>query len=260
MIILGIDTSTNYGSVAIAEKERLLCELPIPLTESYSKGLLNTIDDILEVSKISACDIDGYAISIGPGSFTGLRIGLSTCKGFNLAMERPIIPVETLDAMVDSIYLDFQSSDPFTGWVPRNLQSSILLLCPIIDAKRGEVYTSFYRYEEGCLKKVTDDMVISPENLCKKITEPTFFFGDGVKPYRDIIKDRLGELAYFYTGIPKNSIAASIALMGIKKIERGDVVDSMTLKPKYIRRSEAEIKWEERQKSKGGKEYDITGV
>lgn len=246
MRVLGIDTSTNYGSVAIAEKERLLCELPIPLTESYSKGLLNTIDNILEVSKISACDIDGYAISIGPGSFTGLRIGLSTCKGFNLAMERPIIPVETLDAMVDSISLDFQSS--------------ILLLCPIIDAKRGEVYTSFYRYEGGYIKKVTDDMVISPENLCKKITELTIFFGDGVKPYRDIIKDRLGELAYFYTGVPKNSIAASIALMGIKKIERGDVVDSMTLKPKYIRRSEAEIKWEERQKSKGGKEYDITGV
>ncbi|MEK6545013.1 MAG: tRNA (adenosine(37)-N6)-threonylcarbamoyltransferase complex dimerization subunit type 1 TsaB [Nitrospinota bacterium] len=253
MIILGIDTSTNYGSVAIAEKGRLLCELPIPLTESYSKGLLNTIDNILEVSKISGCDIDGYAISIGPGSFTGLRIGLSTCKGFNLAMERPIIPVETLDAMVDSISLDFQSSI-------FNLQSSILLLCPIIDAKRGEVYTSFYRYEGGYIKKVTDDMVISPENLCKKITEPTFFFGDGVKPYRDIIKDRLGELAYFYAGVPKNSIAASIALMGIKKIERGDVVDSMTLKPKYIRRSEAEIKWEERQKSKGGKEYDITGV
>lgn len=246
MRVLGIDTSTNYGSVAIAEKERLLCELPIPLTESYSKGLLNTIDNILEVSKISACDIDGYAISIGPGSFTGLRIGLSTCKGFNLAMEQPIIPVETLDAMVDSISLDFQSS--------------ILLLCPIIDAKRGEVYTSFYRYEGGYIKKVTDDMVISSENLCKKITELTIFFGDGVKPYRDIIKDRLGELAYFYTGVPKNSIAASIALMGIKKIERGDVVDSMTLKPKYIRRSEAEIKWEERQKSKGGKEYDITGV
>ena len=237
MIVFGIDTSTNQGSVAIAEDGKLLSESFLPLNSSYSKTLINSLDDLLKKCKIGINDIDGFAVSIGPGSFTGLRIGLSTCKGFNLATGKPIVPVGTLDAITESFFPDsgvFQSSI-------FNIQSPILL-CPILDAKKGEVYASLYKYENGVIKKVEDDMAISPEKLCQKFNEPVIFFGEGIKQYGDFIKNKLNGFAYFYNNMPKNSVAASIALLGGKKLERGDIEDSTLLKPRYIRRSEAEIK------------------
>ena len=242
MIILGIDTSTNHGSVAIAEDGSLLSESFLPLNSSYSKTLINSLDDLLKKVKIGISDIDGFAVSIGPGSFTGLRIGLSTCKGFNLATGKPIVPVGTLDAIVES----FLSAPESLKSTIDNLQSSILFLCPILDAKKGEVYASLYKYEKGVIKKLEDDMAINPEKLCQKINEPVIFFGEGIKQYGDFIKNKLNGLAYFYDDAQKNSVAASIALLGGKKIERGDIEDSTALKPRYIRRSEAEIKLEEK--------------
>ena len=241
MIVFGIDTSTNNGSVAIAEGGSLLSESFLPLNSSYSKTLINSLDDLLKKCKLGINDIDGFAVSIGPGSFTGLRIGLSTCKGFNLATGKPIIPVGTLDAIVESYFSD-------SGFLNSTLRTphSELLLCPIIDAKKGEVYASLYKYEKGVIKKLEDDMAISPEVLCRKIEEPTIFLGDGIKSYGDFIKNKLNGLAHFYNDAQKNSVAASIALLGGKKIERGDIEDSTALKPRYIRRSEAEIKLEQK--------------
>ena len=238
MIVFGIDTSTNHGSVAIAEDGSLLSESFLPLNSSYSKTLINSLDDLLKKVKIGISDIDGFAVSIGPGSFTGLRIGLSTCKGFNLATGKPIVPVGTLDAIVES----FLSAPESLKSTIDNLQSSILFLCPILDAKKGEVYASLYKYEKEVIKKLEDDMAVSPEVLCRKIEEPTIFFGEGIKTYGDFIKNKLNGLAHFYNDAQKNSVAASIALLGGKKIERGDIEDSTALKPRYIRRSEAEIK------------------
>ena len=237
MIILGIDTSTNHGSVAIAKDGRLLSESFLPSNNSYSKTLISSIDNLSKRCKIGINDIDGFAVSIGPGSFTGLRIGLSTCKGFNLATGKPIIPVGTLDAIVES----FLSDPEFLNSAILNPQSAILL-CPILDAKKGEVYASIYKYEEEKIKNITDDMAINPEKLCEKINEPVIFFGEGIKSYGDFIKNKLNGLAHFYNDAQKNSVAASIALLGGKKIERGDIEDSTLLKPRYIRRSEAEIK------------------
>ena len=241
MIVFGIDTSTNQGSVAIAEGGSLLSESFLPSNSSYSKTLINSLDDLLKKCKIRINDIDGFAVSIGPGSFTGLRIGLSTCKGFNLATGKPIIPVGTLDAIVES----FLSAPEFLNSAIRNPQSPILL-CPILDAKKGEVYASLYKYEKEVIKKLEDDMAVSPEVLCRKIEEPTIFFGEGIKTYGDFIKNKLNGLAHFYNDAQKNSVAASIALLGGKKLERGDIEDSAALKPRYIRRSEAEIKLEEK--------------
>ena len=156
MIILGIDTSTNYGSVAIAKDGRLLSESFLPSNNSYSKTLISSIDNLSKRCKIGINDIDGFAVSIGPGSFTGLRIGLSTCKGFNLATGKPIVPVGTLDAIVES----FLSAPESLKSTIDNLQSSILFLCPILDAKKGEVYASLYKYEKGVIKKLKSELVI----------------------------------------------------------------------------------------------------
>ena len=124
MIVFGIDTSTNQGSVAIAEDGKLLSESFLPLNSSYSKTLINSSDDLLKKCKIRINDIDGFAVSIGPGSFTGLRIGLSTCKGFNLATGKPIVPVGTLDAIVES----FLSAPESLKSTIDNLQSFCIAL------------------------------------------------------------------------------------------------------------------------------------
>ncbi len=242
MIVLGIDTSTNYGSIAITNKDNLLSESSIPSRDSYSKSLIGAVDELLERCKIEIGDIDGYAVSIGPGSFTGLRIGLSTCKGFHIATGRPVIPVDTLDAMAENIISDSEFFDS-----ELRTQNSELLLCPIIDAKKEEVYTAFYKYKYGKIEKMTEERAVAPERHCREIDKPTIFFGDGLRTYGGFIKDRLKGLAFFYDDMSK-TIASSVAFIGAKKLERGDIENSDSLKPKYIRRSEAEIKWEEKEK------------
>ncbi|MFV1952018.1 MAG: tRNA (adenosine(37)-N6)-threonylcarbamoyltransferase complex dimerization subunit type 1 TsaB [Nitrospinota bacterium] len=225
MIVLGIDTSTLLGSVAVVDNGRLVYEDIDNTKTSYSKRLLLMIDNVLKRTVINMDRIDGYALAIGPGSFTGLRIGLSICKGFFAATGKPIIGVDTLYALANT--LTYSSN----------------IICPILNAKKGEVYSALYRYKDNHLNKLTDDMAINPERLCSMINEPAIFVGDGIDVYRELLSERLGNAAIFTPKTKGYSNAASIAEIGLRKLERGDVPNAMTLQPKYIRRSEAEIKW-----------------
>lgn len=225
MIVLGIDTSTPLGSTAVLDNGRLVYEYIDNTKASYSKRLLIMIDNALKGAVINMKRIEGYALAIGPGSFTGLRIGLSICKGFFAATGKPIIGVDTLDALANTLLY------------PSNL------ICPILDARKGEVYSALYKYKDNELNKLVDNMVIDPKRLCSMIKEPTIFWGDGIEIYRELLLERLGDMAIFTSETKGYSNAASIAEIGLKILERGDVPNAMTLKPKYIRRSEAEIKW-----------------
>lgn len=225
MRILGIDTSSSKGSIAITLKNTVISEISFSDQTSYSKKLFILIDSILQTTGLNISQIDAFAVSIGPGSFTGLRVGISAFLGLSLAQKKPVISVETLLAMAHTI--------PFTERV----------ICPIIDARRGELYTSFFQYDKSSrICRLGEDRAINPEILIKEINKPTIFFGTGVDPYGGVIRRKRGSLVFFNNCF-LNTIAASVAKLGYERIERGEGTSLAQLKPKYIRRSEAEMKF-----------------
>jgi tRNA threonylcarbamoyladenosine biosynthesis protein TsaB len=179
-------------------------------------------------TRIPVDEIDGFAISIGPGSFTGLRIGTSTIKGLAYAADKPVVGIPTLDAMAENIY--------FTGY----------LICPILDARKKQVYTALYKRDaKNRLKKITPDLAINPSELLKKIQERVVFLGDGIKVYRTLIKEVLQDMAFF---APLNLMlprAANVAKLSLDQFKKNNVLDLNTFTPSYVRTSEAEEKFKE---------------
>tara|TARA_B100000315_G_scaffold126052_1_gene115824 strand:+ start:16075 stop:16755 length:681 start_codon:yes stop_codon:yes gene_type:complete len=223
MRILGIDTSSPKGSIAITLKNKIISEKAISGNTSYSKNLFFIIDSILQDTNLSISQIDAFAVSIGPGSFTGLRVGLSSVLGFSLAQTKPVVSVETLLAMAHTI--------PFTNNI----------ICPIIDARKGELYTSFFQYNEnGQICRLGEDRTVKPDLLLNEINKTTLFFGSGVDAYGRLLCEKLKNLAVFDNG-SSNTTAASVAKLAFEKTKKGEKTDSAQLKPKYVRRSEAEM-------------------
>jgi tRNA threonylcarbamoyladenosine biosynthesis protein TsaB len=226
MKILAIETSTMMGGVAIMDQTGLIAEYCLNIKATHSERLMRTIDQVLKDSGLELKDLDGYAVSIGPGSFTGLRIGVSTVKGLALTTKKPIAAIPTLDALAFNI--------PFSRYN----------VCPMLDARKKEVYTALYSFtDEGELSKLKEDSVIKPELFLSEIKEPTVFLGEGANIYRELIKKSLGTLAHFAPLAKQLPSAANVAELGFKDILSGKVLDPASLVPKYIRKSEAEIKF-----------------
>ncbi|MBC8414029.1 tRNA (adenosine(37)-N6)-threonylcarbamoyltransferase complex dimerization subunit type 1 TsaB, partial [bacterium] len=172
MKILAIETSTVAGSVAVIDKtEGLIGEIRVDVRVAHSERLMPSIKWLLDSSGLTVGEIDAFAVSIGPGSFTGLRIGLSTAKGLAYASKKPLIPVRTLDAFARTL--------PFCSY----------LICPVLDARKNEVYAALYRWDEtGCVK-IMEEEALTPEELFIRIKEPVLFMGEGVKRYEQLIKE-----------------------------------------------------------------------
>jgi tRNA threonylcarbamoyladenosine biosynthesis protein TsaB len=200
--------------------------LNIPVT--HSERLLGAIEMVLREARWSIENIDGWAISLGPGSFTGLRIGVSTMKGLAFATEKPMAGVSTLDVLASQI-----ASTPH-------------LICPILDARKKEVYTAFYRYEEGHnLKRLSNYVAIRPEDLVSKIKNQTIFIGDGVKTYGEFLRNNLPSLSIFPPAILHAPHGSMVAKLGAELLQKGECLDIPNFTPIYVRSSEAEIKWKE---------------
>jgi tRNA threonylcarbamoyladenosine biosynthesis protein TsaB len=200
--------------------------LNIPVT--HSERLLGAIEFVLREARCPIENIDGWAIALGPGSFTGLRIGVSTVKGLALATEKPVAGVSILDALASQI-----APTPY-------------LICPILDARKKEIYTAFYRYEKDrSLKRQSDYQAIRPETLVKKITEPTIFLGDGIKTYGDFLLKTLPSSAIFPPAPLHVSYGSMVAKLGLELLRKGEYLNLSTFSPLYVRPSEAEMKWQE---------------
>jgi tRNA threonylcarbamoyladenosine biosynthesis protein TsaB len=228
MKVLGIDTSTSCGAVGLIDDERVLSDTLFNIPVTHSERLLSAIEFVLRETCCLIEDIDGWAISLGPGSFTGLRIGVSTVKGLAFATGKPVAGVGTLDVLASQI-----SPTPY-------------LICPILDARKKEVYSAFYRYEEeGILRRQSEDRVLRPEDLVKKITEQTILIGDGVRTYKNFLQRSLPSLAVFPAAplhVPRGSV---VAQLGFELLKKKDHLNVSTFSPLYIRPSEAEVKWHE---------------
>lgn len=198
----------------------------IPVT--HSERLLGAIEFVLREARCSIDDVDGWALSLGPGSFTGLRIGVSTVKGLAFATGKPVAGVATLDVLASQV------------------SPTSYLICPILDARKKEVYSAFYRYKDGSfLERQTDDQALRPEDLARKITEQTIFIGDGVRTYKDFLLRSLPSLAIFPAAPLHFPHGSTVATLGFELLKKGEHLNVSAFSPIYIRPSEAEVKWRE---------------
>jgi tRNA threonylcarbamoyladenosine biosynthesis protein TsaB len=226
MKILALETATLAGSIAIVDDEEgLIGEAAVNVKLAHSERLMPSIEWLLNASGISIKDIDAFALSIGPGSFTGLRIGLSTVKGFAFASGKSVVPVPTLDA--------FARTMPFCRHT----------VCPMLDARKKEVYAGLYRWDSNGCTKIMPETAIAPEDLLKKIEEPVVFMGEGAVIYKDMITESLKTKALFAPSSKMSPSAATVAEIAIEQINQGITTDPVSLAPYYIRKSEAEIRW-----------------
>jgi tRNA threonylcarbamoyladenosine biosynthesis protein TsaB len=234
MRILALDTSTLTGSIALIDapntgedaSEKILAEETLRIESTHSEKLMPSLERLLREFGLSARDLNGIAIALGPGSFTGLRIGVATVKGLAYAAGIPAVGVPTLDALAQNVL-----------FAPGQV-------CVLLDARKKEVYASLFRGNGSALKKITPDWVLPPEELCSRITEETLFIGNGCEVYGGVIRGRLGPLARFAPPAFSLPRAAHVARLSIPKFHNGEVLDLFSFIPIYIRRSEAEINLE----------------
>jgi tRNA threonylcarbamoyladenosine biosynthesis protein TsaB len=223
MRILAVDTATTSCSVAIVDNTSLLSEFTLAKEETHSKHLMDMIKAALRISGLNFSDLDGFAVTRGPGSFTGLRIGISTIKGLVVASEKPVVGVSSLEALALQVSY---SRD---------------LICPILDARRGEVYFSRYRFLNGHLKKQTKERVAPPDQAVEDLNESCLFVGNGALLYKEMILEKMGELASFAPLIKNTIRASTMAYLSMAKFENNDTDDIETILPYYIRKSDAEL-------------------
>jgi tRNA threonylcarbamoyladenosine biosynthesis protein TsaB len=224
-VILALETATLCGSVAIVSPDGCLAEFSLQSGETHSRRLLAGIDWLLKETGINWQAIDAIAASQGPGSFTGLRIGLATAKGLALAGAKKLIGIGTLDGLAAQFF-----------------GAGEILLCPVLDARKKEVYCGFYKCDTHGIPRIQGQyMVISPELLSEKIDEPAVLLGDGARVYRDLFTKRLGDLIKAAPSGLFFPRAASIGLLALEKWQQAEFLDPSGAEPIYIRPSEAEL-------------------
>jgi tRNA threonylcarbamoyladenosine biosynthesis protein TsaB len=244
MKILAIETSTMLGGIAVADDSAgLIAEVRLNVKSTHSERLMTEIDHVLQQSGLSAHEIDIIGVAIGPGSFTGLRIGLSTAKGFSYSTGKPIVSVPTLEAF---------------AW---NFPYCRHPVCIMLDARKGEVYAALFQWAENGFAKLMSEVSVNAEKLMEKITSGTLqlppgkpgeegfgeeriiFAGEGALLYKNKIEAMIGRQAVFAPLEKMVPSPANVASIGIQKALKGEFSEPVSLVPIYIRRSEAEIKW-----------------
>lgn len=223
MIILAVDTTTFAGSVALLNKEKLLAEVNIDSPSTYSERLLPAIDFILQANGLNVKDMDGFALAAGPGSFTGIRIGLSTVKSFSYASRRPVAAVSTLKAL---------------AWKLRHPPNH--LLCPLLDAKKQEIYAALFESRREELREIVPQGAYSPDHFFSLLPSNRIirFIGNGIGVYRDKIFEYFKDKARFSHRSP--FIAHEVGLLGYKMLKKREGVSAQRLEPIYFRKSQAE--------------------
>lgn len=230
MRILSIDSATECASCAVIDDNKLLGEISLNDKKQHSVILLPIVDDLLKNLKLTIKDIDGFVVSKGPGSFTGLRIGMSVIKGLSQGTNKPFIAVSSLDALA------------------YNMAYTEGIICPILDALRDNVYTALYSFEKDNLIKLTDYMAISIEELIeilKKYNSPVTFLGDATYKFKEKLENSLNK-AYFSPKHLNIVKASSLGELGLNLLSNGIKDDLYSTSPIYLRKPQAEREYEKR--------------
>lgn len=226
MLILAIETATIVSGVALADEGKLLAEVTAAAKMTHSETLQPHVKQVMEMTRVKREDIGALAVSLGPGSFTGLRIGLAAAKGMAYAWNVPIVGVSTLEAMA----MNF----PVPG----------IVIAPLIDAQKGNAYMACYEYEDGSVKEIQAVEVLPLDEVitrCKEMGKQVIICGDMVKKLAGKELPQNVTVAPFTHVLPR---AATIAALAQNRLAKGETDNVMDLEPFYIRRSEAEVLWE----------------
>ncbi|MEF9942005.1 MAG: tRNA (adenosine(37)-N6)-threonylcarbamoyltransferase complex dimerization subunit type 1 TsaB [Lachnospiraceae bacterium] len=234
MRVLALDSSGLVASVAVVEEEQTVAEYTVNYKKTHSQTLLPMIDEVVKMIELDLDTIDAIAVSGGPGSFTGLRIGSATAKGLGLALGKPLVHIPTVDGLAYNMY--------GTGGI----------VCPIMDARRNQVYTGLY-YVQDTLDVLQPQMVISINTLIQLLNErgeKVTFLGDGVPVYREQLVEGL-QVPYIFAPAHMNrQRGASVGVLGIHYICNGQTENAREHQPNYLRVSQAEREREERELAK----------
>lgn len=224
MKILAIDTSALTATAAVLSDETLVGEMSFTTSLTHSQTIMPMIDELLSRASLTIADIDLFACSVGPGSFTGLRIGIGTVKGLSYGIGKKVCAVSTLEALA------------------HNVAFANCIISPIMDARRGQVYNALYRWENGRLVCLKEPRALSVEELCAEIDSDVIFVGDGVKVHREKISSALGSRAHFAP--PQHCLqrASSVAASALNK----EGIDPASLTAVYLRKPQAEREREEK--------------
>lgn len=235
MIVLSMDSSSLVTTVALLKDEHLLGEFTLNFKREHSVILMEKIEMLLKDCNVDISEVDGFVVSKGPGSFTGLRIGMATVKGLSMGSNKPYISVSSLDALAYSLI-------NFNG-----------IICPIMDALRDSVFTCMYKNNNGQLSKVIDYTALSLEELVAEIKDkdqPVIFTGDGVYKYKEYLQTHLpnAQFAPNHLSVVKASSLGELGMAILKEGKQDDINSS----PLYLKKPQAERELEQRMKMQNG--------
>ncbi|WP_418585599.1 tRNA (adenosine(37)-N6)-threonylcarbamoyltransferase complex dimerization subunit type 1 TsaB [Intestinibacter sp.] len=232
MKILGIDTSSMAASVAVIEDNKLICEYTINTKKTHSQKLMPMIENMLGLSDLNVREIDAIAVCEGPGSFTGLRIGMATAKAIAHVNDIPVIGVNSLEALAANMNLCDKK------------------ICSILDAQRNQVYTGRYQYEGTKLVEIKEIGIQQIDEILEELAqsgEQWILVGEAVYKYEDKIR----EISNIEIPAASNNVTKAGSLCSVAKVkfdEGKDIFDCYTVNPLYIRKSQAEEQYEEKQR------------
>jgi tRNA threonylcarbamoyladenosine biosynthesis protein TsaB len=221
MLILAFDSSSKTTAVAILQDDTILCDIVLNNGLNHSETLLPAIDIACKQSRVIIKDIDLFACTLGPGSFTGLRIGVSTLKGLLLATGKPGVGVSSLAALA------------------LNVTENASLICSVMDAGRGQVYAACYSYNNrGLLNQIITDKAVNPKEIDFDINQDITFVGDGAIKYGDLIVEKT-KRCKIVSGIQQHVRGSAVGILGREKFIRNEVLDPATFAPVYLRAADA---------------------
>ena len=222
--ILAVDTATSVCSVALADGSGTIAELNYFHGQTHSKRLAALVAALLDMASMQIDDVDAFAVDAGPGTFTGLRIGLATIKGLADATRKPAVGVSSLDVLAAQ-----------AGFSSRRI-------CCMLDARRGEVYTARYAAGDRAVEKLSSEEVIAPHLAVAANSGPSLYIGSGAVAYRNVISEIAGEAARYVEGDANHLRASTVARLGLRQLQIPAAGEAADLVPNYIRRSDAEYK------------------
>ncbi len=240
MKLLAMDSSGLVASVAVITEDTLLAEYTVNYKKTHSQTLLPMLDEIVRMVELDLNEIDAIVVSSGPGSFTGLRIGSATAKGIGLALHKPIVTIPTLDGMAFQLF------------------GTDKLICPMIDARREQVYTGLFGFSDDEFQVIKAQCALSVAEILDEINQrkrEVIFLGDGVDVYRNLIINKITVPYSFAPSFLNRQRAGAVGALGIRYFKENKIQTADEHEPIYLRLSQAE---RERAEKQAEKEQEIT--